>query len=294
MNIHTYDIEEWFLQKHVYGDHAEMYKQYDQCLGYVLDLLDKLQYKGTFFCVGIMAKEFPEVIRRITSHGHEIGCHSYKHEWLTTMSREQAREDTRTAIDALEQCIGQKVISYRAPAFSIGADNKWMFEVLAECGIERDASVFPASREFGGFPQFGENVPTLVKYKGFEIKEFPIPTTKLLGLDLAFSGGGFFRLLPLGFVQRRMEQNTYNMCYFHIEDLIHTLLPFYSSTAYESYFKEPGTLYNRSKRYFKQNVGKTWALKNLEKLLKSMSFCNLEDADRRMDWGTAPQVNLTN
>lgn len=292
MNILTYDIEEWFLQKHVYGDHAEMYKQYDQCLGYVLDLLDKLQYKGTFFCVGIMAKEFPEVVRRITSHGHEIGCHSYKHEWLTTMSREQAREDTRTAIDALEQCIGQKVISYRAPAFSIGSDNKWMFEVLAECGIERDASIFPATREFGGFPQFCAHVPTIVKYQGIQIKEFPIPTTQVFGKDLAYSGGGFFRLYPLWFVKKRMIRSEYNMCYFHIEDLNPTRFPLWSSEEYEEYFKEPGSLSNRYKRYIKQNIGKGWAMQNMEKLLYAISFCNLEKADHGIKWERVPIINL--
>lgn len=292
MNILTFDIEEWFLQLHYYGNHSEMYKEYDTCLCRILDLLDEVQYKGTFFCVGMLAKEFPQVVRKIADHGHEIGCHSNKHEWLNKKTLAEVKEDTRLAIDALEQCVGKKIKSYRAPAFSIGEDNKWAFEVLAECGIENDASIFPANRELGGFPQFREHVPTLIKFHGLEIKEFPIPTTKVFGKDLAYSGGGFFRLLPLWFVKSRMKRSDYNMCYFHIEDLNPTLCPLWSPEGYEEYFKEPGSLTNRYKRYVKQNVGKSCAMKNLAKLLHSMSFCNLEEAGVVVNWNQVPIVSL--
>ena len=73
------------------------------------------------------------------------------------MTRDEVLEDTCLAVNALEQCIGKKVKSYRAPAFSVGKDNQWVFEILAQCGIENDSSVFPASRDFGGFPDFGNH-----------------------------------------------------------------------------------------------------------------------------------------
>lgn len=125
------------------GGDVNKYKEYDNYLAEILCNLEKYRLKGTFFCVGGMAREFPEVVRRIADAGHEIGCHSNVHTWLNKMTPQECLEDTRAAVDALEQCIGQKVKSYRAPAFSIGESNKWVFEVLAECGIERDASIFP-------------------------------------------------------------------------------------------------------------------------------------------------------
>lgn len=82
------------------------------------------------------------------------------------MSYEEAFEDTHAAIDSLQQCIGKNVTSYRAPAFSIGRTNKWAFEVLAANGITCDASVFPAARDFGGFPEFSKMEPTIVRYNG--------------------------------------------------------------------------------------------------------------------------------
>ena len=143
MNILTFDIEEWYLRKLRYGDTYDKYEVLDSYLHQILDALEERRMKGTFFCVGGMATDFPEVVRLIDQRGHEIGCHSNRHTWLNKMTEPEVREDTKQAIDALEQCIGKKVRSYRAPAFSIGESNPWAFEILAECGIKRDASVFP-------------------------------------------------------------------------------------------------------------------------------------------------------
>ena len=292
MNILTFDIEEWYLQREYFGDHKEMYDKYDQCLDKILDMLDEIQFKGTFFCVGGMGKDFPEVVRRIDDRGHEIGCHSFKHVWLNKLSRQECLEDTRTAVDALEQCIGKKVKSYRAPAFSIGEQNKWAFEVLAECGIERDASVFPAIRDFGGFAQFGHKTPTLVCLGDVTIKEFPICTARILGKEMAFSGGGYFRFFQLWYVKREMIKASYSMTYFHIADLIPESRGFMSRKDFEDYFKVPGTLKNRSLRYVKSNLGKRSAFDKMSCLVHSFSFINLNMADNEIEWSKAPVVNL--
>ncbi len=292
MNILTFDIEEWYLRKMRYGDTYDKYDVFDSYLNQILDALEARGMKGTFFCVGGMATDFPEVVRRIEQRGHEIGCHSNRHTWLNKMTYEEVKEDTRTAVDALEQCVGKKVMSYRAPAFSIGENNKWAFEILAECGIERDASVFPAKRDFGGFPQFGHKTPTMIVYNESRIKEFPICTTRLAGKELAYSGGGYFRFFPLGFIQNEMKRADYAMTYFHINDLVQEMNGVMTKEAYESYFKEPGTLLNRYKRYVKSNLGKKSAFDKLMKLVKTTDFVNLEEADSQIDWNDQPLVNL--
>ena len=170
--------------------------------------------------------------------------------------------------------------SYRAPAFSIGDSNQWAFEVLAECGIERDSSVFPAVRDFGGFAQFGHKTPTVVHYNNISIKEFPISTTRILGQEVAYSGGGYFRFFPLGFVKKEMKKADYTMTYFHIADLIPESGGMMSKEDFESYFKIPGTLKNRYIRHIKSNLGKKHAFEKLLKLIKSEKFINLEEADR--------------
>lgn len=292
MNILTFDIEEWFLEKAFFGAKESKYQAYDSLLEEILSKLDEAKIKGTFFCVGKLATFFPQVIRRIADAGHEIGCHSDTHQWLNKMTYQQALEDTHSAVDSLEQCIGKKVKSYRAPAFSIGSENKWAFEVLAENGIIYDASVFPASRDFGGFPELKSVEPTTIKYKGIEIHEFPIVTTKLVGKEIAYSGGGYFRFFPYWFVEKEMKKATYSMTYFHLGDLLPVIDGVMTKEDYEGYFDEPGTVKARYMRYVKTNLGVSGNKKKLFKLLNRMNFCSISEANTHMDWSKAPIVTL--
>lgn len=292
MNILTFDIEEWFLEKAYFGDKQSKYAEYDRLLEELLEELSKQGHKGTFFCVGKLATDFPQVVRKIADAGHEIGCHSNTHQWLNKMTFEQAMEDTHSAVDALQQCIGQKVKSYRAPAFSIGSNNKWAFEILASNGITCDASVFPASRDFGGFPEFAKMEPTVVKYNGIEIHEFPIVTTKVLGKQIAYSGGGYFRFFPYGFIEKEMKKAPYSMTYFHLGDLLPVASGVMSREEYERYFAEPGTLKARYSRYLKFNVGVKKSKKKLFRLLDDWSFCNVFEADRTIDWSNAEVITI--
>ena len=292
MNILTFDIEEWFIEKTYHGDRKERYVEFDNILEKILDVLDDEDTKVTFFCLGELVNGFSHVIKKIESRGHEIGCHSNKHFWLNKFTQEEVAEDTVTAIENLEQCIGKKVLSYRAPAFSIGESNKWAFEVLSNCGIERDASVFPAVRDFGGFSSFASKVPTLISYKDITMKEFPVSTVNLFGAELAYSGGGYFRFFPLSFVQKQMELQSYSMTYFHIGDLIPEVNRIMTRKEFESYFKEKGTLLNRYKRYIKSNLGTKGAFNKLIELIKSKEFISIEQADARIDWNKAPKVEL--
>ncbi len=292
MNILTFDIEEWALAKAGGYGSAEKYAEYDCYLNKILDILDERGFKGTFFCTGMMAMDFPEVVKLIHSRGHEVGCHSYKHTWLNKMTKEDVEEDTRISVDALEQCIGKKIRSYRAPAFSIGSSNKWAFEILRENGISRDASIYPAKRDFGGFAQFGQRKPTMVYCNSAVFKEFPICTTNFLRHELAYSGGGYFRFFPLSFVKKEMAKNDYNMTYFHIGDLIPEASGLKSREDFERYYKIPGTLKNRYIRYIKTNLGKKKAFGKMIELIATDNFINLEQADKLIDWEQAPSIIL--
>ena len=292
MNILTFDIEEWALAKAGGYGTAEKYAEYDAFLSRILDVLDSRGIKATCFCTGLMAKDFPHVVKLIQSRGHEVGCHSNQHTWMNKMTEVEAREDTHVAVDALEQCIGQKVLSYRAPAFSIGEKNKWMFEVLANEGITSDSSVYPAARDFGGFPAFQSQEPCTIKYAGIGVKEYPISMTNFMGKQMAYSGGGYFRFFPLWFVKGRMAKSDYAMCYFHINDLLPELKGVKSKEEYEAYYKEPGTLKNRYMRYIKSNLGKKGAWGKLEKLIWTTEFVSVDQADKMIDWQQARTVVL--
>lgn len=283
MNILTFDIEEWYIEK-ISGGRDYRYRQFDNILAKLLDVLDEHEITATFFCVGRMAMDFPEVIRRIMERGHEIGCHSHVHTWLNKMSEDILRKDTTEALKTLEDVSGQKVVSYRAPAFSITEQNKWAIGALADCGIENDASIFPTLRDFGGYPSFPQDTPCMISYQGMTLKEYPISLTTVLRKKLAYSGGGYFRLLPYWLVSKTMKRRNYNICYFHLADFIPEEHRFLSKKAYESYFKESGTFKKRLIRYAKSNVGIGDGYHKMERILDEHSFVNIQQADCMIDW----------
>lgn len=293
MNILTFDIEEWGLEAtRKEGIRPERMAEYDRLLNRLLEMMNQFGLHATCFCTGQMAQLFPQIVRRLADEGHEIACHSHTHTWCNKMSREQMKEDTHIAVDSLEQCVGNKVKGYRAPAFSFTEANPYVFEILAQNGIEYDASIFPAKRDFGGFPSFGYDVPTRIQYNGIEIKEFPIPMMHFCGKSVAYSGGGYFRLFPYRLIQRTMNKAEYAMTYFHINDLIDGQKRLMTRQAYETYFKEKGTILNRYKRFIKSNIGTGDALAKLAQLLRENNFINIAEANKYINWNTAPCKQL--
>lgn len=292
MNILTFDIEEWYLEKILHDGRAFRYQQFDETLAKVLDELDRLDIKATCFCLGKLATDFPQVVREIARRGHEVGCHSNEHNWINRMDEKGLWKDTTEAMKALEDVTGQKIVSYRAPAFSITTENKWAVNVLADCGIENDATIFPTNRDLGGYKGFPQDTPCIISHQGATLKEYPISLASVLGRQIAYSGGGYFRLLPYWLVNRIIIYRDYNICYFHLADLINYRFELKSREEYEEYFKEPGTLKNRVVRYMKTNIGHGNAFEKFTKVLSKHRFVNLKEADKMIEWDKVNTITL--
>ena len=73
----------------------------------ILDTLDHECVKATFFLIGKMAHNFPDVVRRIHESGHTIGTHSYSHP-LTfhRMSLEKAQFEINQGIASVAAALG--------------------------------------------------------------------------------------------------------------------------------------------------------------------------------------------
>ncbi|MDB3999938.1 polysaccharide deacetylase family protein [Schleiferiaceae bacterium] len=283
MNILTFDIEDWWVyEKYSMESKIHYLPRLNSYLDDILAFLDKKSFQATFFCLGEVAAKYPEVIRKIDSRGHDIGCHSNSHRFLWSCTPQEVEEDTRIAIDTLENIIGKKVTAYRAPAFSITEGNKWVFEILANNGITHDCSIYSAKRSFGGFPELNYQEPFRVNYNGTRIKEFPMSTTKFFGRGIGYSGGGYFRLFPYWKIRSIVQKSNYVMTYFHLKDFdkeqIRQYSDFYGESALSRYFKD---YYRLNSNYFKYT-----------KLVSEFDFISVKQADRKISWGDTPNVHL--
>ncbi len=279
MKILTIDLEEWFhcdsnatdVEWHNYE--VRIYKNTDR----ILETLNEHGQKATFFCLGWIARTYPDILRKIVSEGHEIGCHSDIHELLTKFDKKEFSRDTERAIKSIEDATGQKIIMYRAPVFSITKQNKWAFEVLGKYGIEIDSSIFPSRRANGGFPEFGTDRPTIVSINGLRIKEFPMNTGSFLGRPYVFSGGGYFRFFPYWFLEWKISTGPYIMSYFHPRDFDD-----------EQPVLDRLSLLQKMKSYY----GLKGAFAKFNRVLADFRFYSMLEADRMYDWKNAAEISI--
>ena len=109
----------------------------------VLDLLDQLSLKITWFIVGLDADQAADknVLAEITRRGHEVGNHSFRHEpWLHLYSDEEIEEELAKTEAALLAVTGQTPVGFRGPGFSLSPS---VLRILAKRNYLYDASTFP-------------------------------------------------------------------------------------------------------------------------------------------------------
>lgn len=208
-DIFTVDVEEWFHLLEVSA--APSFAEWDRLpvriednMRRLLDLFDAHDAKVTCFVLGWVARRHPALVQEIHRRGHEIASHGLAHRLVFTQSREDFAADIRAGKDALEQLIGQPVLGYRAPGFSIVNSTPWAWEELATAGFRYDSSVFPAARGHGGIED-GATHPHRIAGPWGSLVEFPISVAPVLGRRMCFFGGGYLRLFPWPLV-RRMAQ----------------------------------------------------------------------------------------
>ena len=283
MKILTFDIEDWF---HILDEDstrsekewANYQSRMELNMNTIFELLETRNQSATFFCLGWVAEKYPEIVKEIDRRGYEIGSHSYAHQLIYEQSPQQFRSDLERSIKTIEDTVGRKVISYRAPGFSLKEGNEWVFDTLLEFGIKRDCSVFPAGRSHGGYPSFGAAEPTILNVGGEEIREFPMNVAAVLGRNFVFSGGGYFRLFPYWYVKYLTNRSSYVMTYFHPRD----------------FDPEQPLINNLSLvRKFKSYYGLSGSLAKLEKLVTDFEFIDLEEADASVDWSKARNIGIT-
>lgn len=72
----------------------------------LLRLLDGAGVHATFFLLGRMVDEHPDIARSIVAAGHEIGVHGYEHRLLLKRGPLRTRDDLTHAVDTITEVTG--------------------------------------------------------------------------------------------------------------------------------------------------------------------------------------------
>lgn len=208
-NILSIDLEEWYHPEYVKGKVSEEKEErLKQNLNITLGLLSKRSVKATFFVVGELAEKYPEVIKRISEEGHEIGFHGYSHKTLWNLDAEGLREEIRK----FDSFMSEKPIGFRAPSFSLDNRTKWALEVLEDAGYKYDSSIFPTKTPLYGVkgapmkPYKPSHDNVVLEDETRKIWEFPLLVYPLFGLRLPMAGGFYLRLFPFNMLFRAVKK----------------------------------------------------------------------------------------
>lgn len=190
---------------------------------FIADLLEQHGCRGTFFVLGEIAAEHPDMVRDLHRRGHEIGSHGYSksHPDLRELPEEDLHHEILNAKEVLESTIGDSISGYRAPAFAV---DDGVLEVVAAADHTYDSSVVPCRRipGFYGFPdaprrpfQSGEWCTVT------GLTEYPVTTAPYIRLPLS---GAWIRLLgrqyALWGLRHRLQQDGYGVIYVHPHELV--------------------------------------------------------------------------
>lgn len=192
-------------------------KRYHEMTRLVLGILDDYKIKGSFFIVGEVAEQEPELIREIESLGHEIGFHSYRHRALTKEDPNVFRSETDYGKKYLEDLAGCHVRGFRAPILSLTRESVWTVDVLQDLGFTYSSSILPASNPLYGF----KGLPEEPFFWPNGLLEIPVPVASVAGYNIPFLGGFYFRYLPLFLIKSKLSKLTdrgHSWTYLHPYD----------------------------------------------------------------------------
>ncbi len=130
----------------------------------ILDVLRRLNIKGTFFFTAEMLEKYPEAVEAVLHEGHELGMHGYRHERLDRLTKNEAKEVLRKMADAFSP---YDASSFRAPNLQLP---QYLFETLEEIGVQYDSSKAIYKGWRGGVKRVGGVVEIPVSVTSFVIR----------------------------------------------------------------------------------------------------------------------------
>jgi polysaccharide deacetylase family protein (PEP-CTERM system associated) len=206
-NIFTVDLEDWF---HVCGVSAlsrDRWSALPSRVGdttrWLLDTLDAAGVRATFFVLGWIAEQHPQLVADVRSAGHDIGSHGHDHLRAYELTEDAFAADLVKSVTALRGVGVPHVTAFRAPEWSINERSLWALESLAGEGFTADASMAPV-RIVGSlsFPRH----PHLRQTASGPIMEVPPLVADRFGQVMPLGWGWGLRMSSPRGVLRRIEE----------------------------------------------------------------------------------------
>jgi peptidoglycan/xylan/chitin deacetylase (PgdA/CDA1 family) len=87
----------------------------------IIDALDQLGWRATFFCLGTQVERAPELVQELAARGHEIGVHGYRHTSHLRRPAPWTINDVARARDLIADITGRPPIWFRPPYGAVSA-----------------------------------------------------------------------------------------------------------------------------------------------------------------------------
>jgi polysaccharide deacetylase family protein (PEP-CTERM system associated) len=200
-NALTVDLEDWYQGINLPFETWGQYECRIQIgVDKILELLQKHNTKATFFTLGKVIDDHPQLVKTLINEGHEIGCHTYSHPALYNITPQIFDEELTKCEQALSKLTDQKFLGFRAPYFSIDKRSLWALDILQKHGYLYDSSIYPGDNLRTGIPGYQKKPHTLEN----GLIEIPMTTIKVTKFDCGL-GGAYFRILPYKYFCKKLQ-----------------------------------------------------------------------------------------
>jgi polysaccharide deacetylase family protein (PEP-CTERM system associated) len=204
-NFLTFDVEEWYRVNYQGSVPASLTCAdgwMERLTEKLLEICGEAGCRSTFFVLGSVARDYPQLVKRIAAAGHEVASHGYAHRAVFSMTPDAFAEDLRRSCGMLESLTGKAVRGFRAPSFSVTRQLlPWYYDTLEKAGLTYSSSVFPGKTFLYGIPDFPYRVHRpVIEGRQTGITEFPLTRVDCAGTTL----GLYVRMFPAWFLRRRI------------------------------------------------------------------------------------------
>jgi polysaccharide deacetylase family protein (PEP-CTERM system associated) len=159
-----------------------------------LALLSAYSVNATFFTLGWIAEQAPDLIQDIAREGHELASAGFWGVDRNSIDPTEFREDLRKGKQVLESVTGTEVVGFRSIRRSLTERDLWHLDLVAEEGYLYDSSLMPSATPWA---RRGYERGTFVRNtRRGDITELPHSTRQILGFAVPVGGGNFLRQLP--------------------------------------------------------------------------------------------------